>query len=116
MFGRKLKASLAKDNGRSGEFIKKRKYTEKRRCYECGAIDGHLSYKCPVNVLGGRDPPPKKVRKLPKKKATDALVDEETDLEAAASTTPPPSNTIATKKKRYKKSNYLSDEDDVLSE
>lgn len=62
MFGRTLKASLAKDNGRSTEFIKKRKYADKQRCYECGAVDGHLSYKCPVNVLGGREPPPKKVR------------------------------------------------------
>lgn len=71
MFGRTLKASLAKDNGRSTEFIKKRKYADKQRCYECGAVDGHLSYKCPVNVLGGREPPPKKVRQPKQNKEDD---------------------------------------------
>lgn len=59
MFGRTLKLSIAKDNGRSTEFNSKRIYDDKQRCYECGQ-DGHLSYKCPVNVLGNRDIPPKK--------------------------------------------------------
>lgn len=62
MFGRTLKANIANDNGRSSEFIKKRKYTDKPICFECGT-EGHLSYKCPINVLGSRDPPPKKIRK-----------------------------------------------------
>lgn len=59
MFGRTLKLSIVKDNGRSEEFDSKRIYTDKQRCYECGE-EGHLSYKCPVNVLGNRDIPPKK--------------------------------------------------------
>lgn len=31
------------------------------RCYECGEI-GHLSYSCPKNTLGTRDPPKKKTK------------------------------------------------------
>lgn len=32
------------------------------RCYECGEA-GHLSYNCPQNLLGNRDPPKKKGKK-----------------------------------------------------
>uniref|UniRef100_A0A1B6LVQ0 Zinc finger CCHC-type and RNA-binding motif-containing protein 1 n=1 Tax=Graphocephala atropunctata TaxID=36148 RepID=A0A1B6LVQ0_9HEMI len=66
MFGRTLKSSIAKDNGRSTEFIKKRQYPDKSRCYECGD-EGHLSYACPTNALGTREPPPKKEKKRKKK-------------------------------------------------
>ncbi|XP_050302554.1 zinc finger CCHC-type and RNA-binding motif-containing protein 1-like [Anthonomus grandis grandis] len=66
MFGRTLKASIAKDNGRYAEFIRRKEYPDKTRCYECGDY-GHLSYKCSRNLLGERDPPPKKVRKRNKK-------------------------------------------------
>lgn len=66
MFGRTLKCSIAKDNGRSAEFIHKKQYPDKSRCYECGS-DGHLSYVCPSNALGERKPPPKKERKRKKK-------------------------------------------------
>ena len=50
------------DNGRSTEFIRRRDYPDKSRCYECGE-EGHLSYQCIDNTLGPRTPPPKKVRK-----------------------------------------------------
>lgn len=70
MFGRTLKLSIANDNGRSSEFDKKRDYPDKQRCYECGN-EGHLSYKCPANVLGSRDPPVKKSSK--KNRRTDIL-------------------------------------------
>lgn len=89
MFGRTLKASIAKDNGRSTEFIRRKvpiiiyifnlyeditknlyfviqNYPDKSYCYECGEI-GHLSYKCTKNLLGEREPPLKKVRKRKKK-------------------------------------------------
>ena len=57
---RTLKASIAVDNGRAREFIKKRVYKDKSRCYECGEAE-HLSYECPKNVLGRRERPiPKK--------------------------------------------------------
>ncbi|CAL8115296.1 unnamed protein product [Orchesella dallaii] len=62
MFGRKWSCSIAKDNGRTVEFLRKRKYPDKSRCYECGESD-HLSYKCPKNSLGTREPPPKKKKK-----------------------------------------------------
>ncbi|GJU67297.1 U11/U12 small nuclear ribonucleoprotein 31 kDa protein [Tanacetum coccineum] len=51
--GRTLGASIAADNGRAAEFIKKRVYKDKTRCYECGE-GGHLSYECPRNKLGTR--------------------------------------------------------------
>ncbi|XP_056637026.1 zinc finger CCHC-type and RNA-binding motif-containing protein 1-like [Diorhabda sublineata] len=66
MFGRTLKASIAVDNGRSKEFIRRKEYPNKTKCYECGEY-GHLSYRCDKNLLGDREPPPKKVRKRKKK-------------------------------------------------
>ena len=62
LFGRRLRCSIAKDNGRASEFIKRRYYKDKSRCYECGEY-GHLSYKCPKNALGDRERPVKKKRK-----------------------------------------------------
>ncbi|XP_052184653.1 U11/U12 small nuclear ribonucleoprotein 31 kDa protein [Diospyros lotus] len=54
--GRTLKASIAADNGRTTEFIRRRVYKDKSRCYECGE-GGHLSYECPRNQLGPRERP-----------------------------------------------------------
>ncbi|KAF3434027.1 hypothetical protein FNV43_RR25130 [Rhamnella rubrinervis] len=60
--GRTLTASIAADNGRAPEFIRKRVYRDKSRCYECG-VEGHLSYECPKNQLGPRERPvPKRGR------------------------------------------------------
>ncbi|XP_066149103.1 zinc finger CCHC-type and RNA-binding motif-containing protein 1-like [Euwallacea fornicatus] len=75
MFGRTLKASIAKDNGRAKEFIRRREYPDKTKCYECGE-SGHLSYKCKKNLLGEREPPPKKPRKR-KSKSNQELTEEE---------------------------------------
>ncbi|XP_050964478.1 zinc finger CCHC-type and RNA-binding motif-containing protein 1 [Labeo rohita] len=66
LFGRTVKASIAIDNGRAAEFIRRRNYTDKSKCYECGE-GGHLSYACPKNLLGEREPPPKKEKKKKKK-------------------------------------------------
>ncbi|KAK9153896.1 hypothetical protein Sjap_001376 [Stephania japonica] len=49
--------SIAADNGRAAEFIRRRDYKDKSRCYECGE-GGHLSYECPRNQLGPRERPP----------------------------------------------------------
>lgn len=56
-----MKSSIAVDNGRSTEFIRRRDYPDKSQCYECGE-EGHLSYCCSYNALGPRKPPPKRVR------------------------------------------------------
>uniref|UniRef100_A0A3B3RW39 Zinc finger CCHC-type and RNA-binding motif-containing protein 1 n=1 Tax=Paramormyrops kingsleyae TaxID=1676925 RepID=A0A3B3RW39_9TELE len=66
LFGRTVKASIAIDNGRAPEFIRRRNYTDKTKCYECGE-SGHLSYACPKNLLGDREPPKKKEKKKKKK-------------------------------------------------
>ena len=58
---------MAKDNGRTREFIRRKDYPDKSRCYECGEY-GHLSYKCTKNVLGDRKRPRKKKRKRAEKK------------------------------------------------
>lgn len=56
-----MKSSIAVDNGRSTEFIRRRDYPDKSQCYECGQ-EGHLSYCCSNNTFGPRKPPTKKVR------------------------------------------------------
>ncbi|KAL5201091.1 hypothetical protein ABZP36_035445 [Zizania latifolia] len=55
--GRTLSASIAEDNGRASEFIRRRVYRDKSRCYERGE-EGHLSYEGPRNQLGPRERPP----------------------------------------------------------
>lgn len=54
--GRTITASIASDNGRAAEFIRKKVYKDKSRCYECGE-EGHLSYECPKNLFGPRERP-----------------------------------------------------------
>ena len=46
MFGRTLKCKIAKDNGRATEFIKRKYYTDKSRCYECGVRSQHCKQLC----------------------------------------------------------------------
>ena len=58
---------MAKDNGRTREFIRRKDYPDKTRCFECGEY-GHLSFKCVKNVLGERKRPRKKKRKRGEKK------------------------------------------------
>eukprot|EP01083_Nonionella_stella_P075490 205260_1 len=60
--GRTLKCSIAIDNNRTREFIRRKEYKDKSSCYECGE-SGHLSYNCPKNVLGDREKPKKKIKK-----------------------------------------------------
>lgn len=70
LFERKIKCVIAADNGRATEFMKKKEYPDKSTCYECSQ-EGHLSYCCPNNFLGDRDPPPKKEKKERKRKPQD---------------------------------------------
>lgn len=76
LFGRTVKASIAIDNGRATEFIRRRNYTDKTKCYECGST-GHLSYACPKNILGEREPPKKKEKKKKKRAQQPEHVEEE---------------------------------------
>uniref|UniRef100_A0A4W5MRQ7 Zinc finger CCHC-type and RNA-binding motif-containing protein 1 n=1 Tax=Hucho hucho TaxID=62062 RepID=A0A4W5MRQ7_9TELE len=81
LFGRTVKASIAIDNGRATEFIRRRNYTDKSKCYECGDT-GHLSYACPKNLLGEREPPKKKEKKKKKKvEEPDEVEEEESEEE-----------------------------------
>lgn len=85
LFGRTLKVSIAADNGRTKEFIKRKVYKDKSRCYECGE-SGHLSYRCPKNTLGDRERPQKKLKKKKGGKAeekveVDSWQEEEGELE-----------------------------------
>ncbi|XP_012685704.1 zinc finger CCHC-type and RNA-binding motif-containing protein 1 [Clupea harengus] len=81
LFGRTVTASIAVDNGRATEFIRRRNYTDKSKCYECGD-SGHLSYACPKNVLGEREPPKKKEKKKKKKQAEEPQCEEEEEEES----------------------------------
>ncbi|KAG7260799.1 hypothetical protein CRUP_010754 [Coryphaenoides rupestris] len=81
LFGRTVKASIAVDNGRATEFIRRRNYQDKTKCYECGD-EGHLSYACPKNMLGEREPPKKKEKKKKKKaQQTDHVEEEQEESE-----------------------------------
>ncbi|XP_074481977.1 zinc finger CCHC-type and RNA-binding motif-containing protein 1 [Sebastes fasciatus] len=81
LFGRTVTASIAVDNGRATEFIRRRNYTDKTKCYECGDT-GHLSYACPKNILGEREPPKKKEKKKKKRAQEPEHVEEEQEEES----------------------------------
>ncbi|XP_029642941.1 zinc finger CCHC-type and RNA-binding motif-containing protein 1 isoform X1 [Octopus sinensis] len=131
MFGRTLSCNIAKDNGRTPEFIRRKIYKDKSHCYECGE-EGHLSYKCPNNLLGDREQPAKKKRKKSDdesdKKSLDG--DEEDESLSAAinyqyqmmeqaktmldgSMNITTSENTQTSKKKYKKDSYFSDEEEL---
>lgn len=85
ILGRTVKSSIAVDNGRSTQFIRRRDYPDKSQCYECGE-EGHLSYCCDKNTLGERKPPPKRLR-MRKKSAKQEKYDTsylDTDSDEAA--------------------------------
>jgi len=62
LHSRTIKCKIATDNGRAREFIKRKTYSDKTRCFECGE-SGHLSYKCPKNAYGEREQPKKKKKR-----------------------------------------------------
>lgn len=88
--GRTIKVGVAVDNGKSRQFIKKKVYPDKSRCYECGE-DGHLSYNCPKNLLGARVKEPKKKKNKRKKDGEEG----DEDLSGSDSDeAPPPKKTL----------------------
>lgn len=140
MFGRTIKCNIAKDNGRTTEFIKRKNYPDKSKCYECGE-EGHLSYKCPKNLLGEREPPPKKERKRKKNGGDGHSDEEEEEDESDRETEDPAMDSLSAaikyqqqqidlesmkyaassssfseeqepKRKKYKKDAYFSDEEE----
>lgn len=51
LFGRVIKASIAIDNGRAAEFIRRRNYFDKSKCYECGVSKLHHGSKTNVSIF-----------------------------------------------------------------
>ncbi|CAF3217993.1 unnamed protein product [Rotaria sp. Silwood2] len=122
--GRTVKCSLANDNGRTREFIRKRQYPDKTKCFECGET-GHLSYICPKNTLGNRTLPVKKRKKLKHKTqvnpSNDSDSNESNDTLASIITSQENQSKIIidtsqTKRKRYCQSSYFSDEEEEIIE
>ncbi|XP_064604704.1 zinc finger CCHC-type and RNA-binding motif-containing protein 1-like [Liolophura sinensis] len=138
MFGRTIKCSIAKDNGRASDFIRRKNYPDKSRCYECGE-EGHLSYKCPHNLLGDREIPKKKERKRKGKTEEDNSEEEKDSGEEVITESDSLSAAISyqyekmgqenpaflagaslsdfedpePKRKKYKKDAYFSDEEEL---
>lgn len=120
MFGRILKSSIAKDNGRTEEFATQKKtFEDKSRCFECGQ-EGHLSYQCPSNALGSREPPKRGSRKHEKEGSESG--DQDDSLGAAIryeqqkrSMQEQSTSLSATnvRKKKFKPSSYFSDEEEI---
>jgi len=137
-FGRTLTCSIAKDNGRTTEFIRRKFYKDKSQCYECGEV-GHLSYYCPKNILGDREPQKKKKKKRfggedddgeeeeseeemgedPKAESLSAAIrimqekKEEEEYRMKVITGEYGEETTTLKKKIIKKSEYFSDEEEI---
>lgn len=125
MFGRTLRASIATDNGRSAEFARKRTYDNKHRCFECGS-EGHLSYKCPVNVLGEREPSERRKAISGRRNKTKGVGESARELDASVDNDGDDGNLFsndggsgfaaANKRPRIKQSAYFSDDEEVESE
>uniref|UniRef100_A0A182R3Q8 Zinc finger CCHC-type and RNA-binding motif-containing protein 1 n=1 Tax=Anopheles funestus TaxID=62324 RepID=A0A182R3Q8_ANOFN len=119
MFGRTLKASIAKDNGKSGEHAQRKQYPDKSRCYECGE-EGHMSYSCPKNVLGSKTPPRKGGRMKAKRKHQNEEESKnwgsETESDAPAVRSDVDTVAVCTKKVKYRKSEYFSDDEELDTE
>ncbi|KAI8764016.1 Zinc finger CCHC-type and RNA-binding motif-containing protein 1 [Biomphalaria glabrata] len=131
MFERTISCSIAKDNGRAPEFIRRREYLDKSKCYECGE-EGHLSYKCPKNLLGEREPPPKKKKKRKFENEEESNDNDSDDMgtnsvndESLAmavryqqslidsDVTSSGETSTSSKRKKYKKDSYFSDEEEL---
>ncbi|XP_050071194.1 zinc finger CCHC-type and RNA-binding motif-containing protein 1-like [Anopheles maculipalpis] len=119
MFGRTLKASIAKDNGKAVEHAQRKQYPDKSRCYECGA-EGHMSYNCPRNVLGSKTPPRKGgrmhgKRKYKQEEGSSAWASE-SEPDAPVAGTGMDAGSMCIKKVKYRRSEYFSDDEEIDTE
>ncbi|KAL8603759.1 hypothetical protein ACOMHN_024375 [Nucella lapillus] len=135
MFERTINCTFAKDNGRAPEFIRRKEYKDKSKCYECGE-GGHLSYQCPKNLMGEREPPPKKKKLKKGEKSEENEADGSEEGSEAENTSATNSlaaaiqyqhqmidggghfdlgstSTDEPRRKRYKKDAYFSDEEEL---
>uniref|UniRef100_A0A673LCI3 Zinc finger CCHC-type and RNA binding motif 1 n=1 Tax=Sinocyclocheilus rhinocerous TaxID=307959 RepID=A0A673LCI3_9TELE len=118
LFGRTVKASIAIDNGRAAEFIRRRNYTDKSKC---NMGEGHLSYACPKNLLGEK---PEDSEEEGEDPALDSLsqaiafqqarIEEEEKRRKQVTEDVSQASTLEdTHKPRIKKSTYFSDEEEL---
>uniref|UniRef100_G3T2J7 Zinc finger CCHC-type and RNA-binding motif-containing protein 1 n=1 Tax=Loxodonta africana TaxID=9785 RepID=G3T2J7_LOXAF len=133
LFGRMIKASIAIDNGRAAEFIRRRHYFDKSKCYECGGKQkesGHLSYACPKNMLGEREPLSEPEEQIEEVEESDdegedpaldslsqAIAFQQAKIEEEEKKWKPssgnPSTSDDSRRPRIKKSTYFSDEEEL---
>ncbi|RXG52246.1 Zinc finger CCHC-type and RNA-binding motif-containing protein 1 [Armadillidium vulgare] len=70
IFGRTLRANIAKDNGRAPEFIRRREYPDKSSIVRINIVNME-------RTRGEREPPPKKIKvKMKKNLETDKLIED----------------------------------------
>lgn len=120
MFGRTLKASVAKDNGKSGDYQSRKTYSTNSFCFECQE-EGHFSYQCPKNVLGIREPPAKvdnNKKRKPVNTRQEVAGDEDGPGSCSSSATIRDDNVLSISSKRIKftKNSYFSDEEEEICE
>lgn len=122
MFGRTIRASIAKDNGKSGEYQERKTYSSNQFCFECQE-EGHVSYKCPKNVLGIRDKPTPRKRKAvkdsnpPVSREQEEGVDNWEDEQGSSRSYPKgEGERVPVKRIMYSKNSYFSDEDEEVCE
>lgn len=124
MFGRTIKASMAKDNGKSGEYQERKTYSSNQFCFECQQ-EGHVSYKCPKNVLGIRDPPTTRKRKAAKESNPPRIKAqvgegednwEEDEQGSSKSYQNADGERCPVKRISYSKNSYFSDEEEEVCE
>lgn len=122
---------MALDNGKGGDYLARKTYSTNGYCFECQA-EGHVSYKCPKNVLGIREPPPPTNKKRKPSNAArqeekeerperGAKVDDDDVVDPGSSSSGPTIadnniKSISSKRIKFAKDSYFSDEEEEVCE